>query len=125
MKSITSISWLQIGFVLIAMLVTGCVKNPDSAPTLSLSQEFDATLEPGGLQGFELAPTSSERCAYIAKIIPLEPSTDGASIKNFIEPECGGSKWHDVIRIVLPPEAKSPVKVHVLIYKISGGVAAS
>jgi len=96
--------------------------NDASDAACTFYQQFDATLQPHGLQGFEVAPTSSDKCVYVAKIIPLEASTDGAHIENYyIEPECDGKTWHDVIRIVLPPEAAAPLKVHVVIYKIAGG----
>ncbi len=96
--------------------------RPSGPAAVTFCGQFDATLQPHDLQGFEVAPTSSEKCVYVAKISPLALSNDGAHVQNwYIEPECDGKSWHDVIRIVLPPEAVSPLKVHVVIYKISGG----
>ena len=109
-----------VGMGILMLAAVGCSKHSEA--TITFSQQFDATLQPRGLQGFEIGPTSSEKCAYVAKICPLEPSPDGAHVQNYyIEPECNGTTWHDVIRIVLPPEASAPLKVHVVIYKISGG----
>jgi hypothetical protein len=122
MKTITK--FLSIAIQLVAVLLvfacTGCSKKSDA--TITFHQQFDATLQPSVLQGFEISPTSSENCVYIAKICPWGSSTDGAHVQNyFIQPETDGKTWHDVIRIMLPPEATTPLKVHVVIYKISGG----
>ena len=111
---------IQVAAVLLIFACSGCSRK--SEPAISFYKQFDATLQPGGLQGFEVSPTSSQNCVYIAKICPLGKATDGAHIQNYyIEPETDGKTWHDVIRIVLPPEATAPLKVHVVIYKISGG----
>jgi hypothetical protein len=111
---------VQLIMVLLILTCAGCSKKSEA--TITFHQQFDATLQPGGLQGFEVSPTTSENCVYIAKICPLGAAPDGMHIQNYyIEPETDGKTWHDVIRIVLPPEATSPLKVHVVIYKISGG----
>ena len=111
---------ISLATVLLIFSCTGC--SHKSEPAITFYKQFDATLQPGGLQGFEVSPTTSENCVYMAKICPLGSSTNGAHIQNYyIEPETDGKTWHDVIRIVLPPEATAPLKVHVVIYKISGG----
>jgi len=105
--------------IVLIFAVSGCQKA--SPPAVTFFKQFDATLQPQALQGFEIAPTVSEKCIYLAKISPADLSNDGASIKYFIEPECNGKQWHQVIRITLDASASAPVKVHVVVYKISGG----
>lgn len=86
---------------------------------VELFKNYDVTLAPGGWQGALLGP-SSDACAYVAEVTPLEPgSRDGAFIqKNVVQPEFDGKVWNDVLRLSLPSDCNA-LLVNVRVYKIT------
>ncbi len=100
--------------------------------SLPVVATFDATLQPGVWQGFELGPSSTPR-AYLAEITPSGASSLGATIEKYlIEPEYSGTQWNDMLRVQIPDTiAALPVQIRVyafeappLVFPVSGCRAA-
>lgn len=82
-----------------------------------LVRTFEVVLEPGVWHGFSLGPSSNE-CAYVAKVTPLEPAKDGSYIeKTVVQPESDGNRWNDVLRVMIPG-TQEKLKVKIRVYKI-------
>lgn len=82
-----------------------------------LVRKFETVLEPGVWHGFSLGPSSDE-CAYVAKVTPLEPGKDGSYIeKTVVQSESDGNRWNDVLRVMIP-STQEKLKVKIRIYKI-------
>ena len=99
-----------------AGLFTGFTPSPRC--TTTLYKEFETTLNPGEWHGFPLGE-SSEKCAYVPKIIPLSKASSGAFIEKIVvQPESDGKVWNDVLRVSIP-RSQEPLKVQIRIYRIS------
>jgi hypothetical protein len=85
---------------------------------ISISSQFQTTLQPGVWHGFILGQTSKE-VSYIPEITPISSNaTNGAFIEKYtVQSEFNGINWYDVLRMVVPVnQASTPV--HVRIYKL-------
>jgi hypothetical protein len=84
---------------------------------LPVVMDFETLLDPGGWNGWIIAPTAIER-TYIAEVTPLDPAMEGAYFEKMrIQSEWNGETWYDVLRLEAPAEYPA-LRVHVRVYEL-------
>jgi len=94
------------------------IVQSDKIADLSISNEFQATLEPGVWSGFILGEKSKD-IAYIPEITPISnAASNGAFVEKYtIQSEYNGTNWYDVLRMQIP-QNQSSTPVNVRVYKL-------
>lgn len=109
-----------VGIVLLACLLapaTALAKG--GGPNSSLVANLNATLEPGVLHGWVIAPSSA--CGgYLVEATPRGHYADGGYVEMaLVRPEFDGVDWNDVLRVQIP-EGQPPLKANLRVYSTCG-----
>lgn len=87
-----------------------------STAAMPVSAEFEIELQPGEWTGLPLQ-LSSVKGAYVVEVNPLEAPKGSQWLEQaVVQPEFDGTKWHDVVRLLLP-EGQPGLNVQVRVYR--------